>query len=580
MNGRRLNEGGRSKVRRPRSRLDTLRLLVIVVFIVLGGALFKVQIVDYGVYVALADDQQQVTQHLFPERGKILVRDDDGSLYPLAENQKEDLLFADPRSLANATDTVDKIKSILGLTDDQIPALLQQLQNKSKAYYPIQHRLTQAQSDAIKQLNIKGLALSPEPWRVYNEPTVTSNLLGFLGFDGDKKVGRYGIEQYWEKDLAGQEGYLSGMRAAGGSLIAAATNVFQPSQNGDDLVLTVNRALQYIACNALADSVSKWEAKSGALIVMNPQTGAVLALCSVPTFDSNHYNEVKSAEAYDNTALMTYEPGSVFKSITMAAALDTNAVTPQTTYEDTGQVQINGFTIKNAHEKVYGKQTMTDVLKLSINTGAIFAMRKTTAPVFARYVKDFGFGQPSGLELPRDNSGDISSLKKSGEVFAATATFGQGITVTPIQLAAAYSAIVNGGKLFKPYVVDEIIHPDGTVAATKPTLVRQLLKPGTSEAMKAMLTAVIEKPIHSAQISGYWVGGKTGTAQIAVPGGYSDTIADHTFAGFAPANNPAVVTIAKLQTPKADWAESSAAPLFQQVTAAALRILRVTPDRL
>lgn len=571
-----------SKTNQARFRLLILRSLIMIFFILIFSQLFYVQIIQHKVYAALADGQQQVIEQLFPQRGRIFSREDDGQLYPLADNHNEDLLAAEPWRLTNVPEVVDKLKNILALTDTEAQLLSDKLNDKEKRYYPIKHRLTVAQSEAVKNLDIVGLQLIPEPWRIYSEGEITSNLLGFVGFNDDKKIGRYGLEQYWEKQLAGQMGYLSGFKSGGGSLIAAATKVFEPAANGDDLVLTINRSLQFIACKGLIETVKKWEAAGGAVVVMEPQSGAILAMCSAPTFDANNYQQVEDIAAYENHSLIPYEPGSVFKPIAMAVALEVGAVTPQTTFEDPGQISIGGFSIKNAKDKNWGKQTMVGVLEHSINTGMVFVMRKTTPAVLAKYVPLFGFGSPSGVELIRDNPGNISSLKKGGEIYAATASFGQGITVTPIQLAAAYSALVNGGRLMKPYVVSELIKSDGTKQVTQPQVVRQVISPAIASTIKAMLVSVVKNgPILNAQIPNFWVGGKTGTAQIADQRGqYYEDRANHTFAGFAPGSNPAVVVIVKLETPKVAWAEGSAAPLFKEITMAALRLLRISPDNL
>jgi cell division protein FtsI/penicillin-binding protein 2 len=370
------------------------------------------------------------------------------------------------------------------------------------------------------------------------------------------------------------------MRSGTGGLIAGATEVFQPAVDGSDLVLTINRSLQFEACKALQEAVAKWQASGGAVVVMDPKTGAVLAMCSNPTFDPNSYGDVESAAQYDNHALLPYEPGSVVKPITMSAAIDAGAVNPSTTFTHPGVEEIGGFKIKNAQEKKWGLQTMAGVLQHSINTGMVFAMRKLGHENLARYFDSFNLGKPTEVGMAGDRAGDISALKKPGEIYAATASFGQGITATPLQLAAAYSAMANGGKLMKPYVVAEVIEPDGTSKPTQPTVIRQVLKPAAAGAIKAMLAGVINTaPVRVALIPGFWVAGKTGTAQISDPhGGYYSDRTNHTFAGFAPVTDPAVVTIAKLETPKVAWAEGSAGPLFQQVTAAALRLLRVQPD--
>lgn len=564
------------------SRLDVARYSVVVLFAVLAVRLFQVQVLQHGSYVALADGQHSVFAQLFPERGRLLVAelDDSGRLYPLADNRDEGMLYAEPPRVADASSTAAALAPILGLDETGIASLRDRLADRARRYVALQHRLTEAQVAAVRKLSLPGISVTAERWRYYPEAGVAGNLTGFVGFDGERRVGRYGLEQYWEDALAGTEGYLSGVRAGQGGIISAATKVFEPAVNGSDLVLSIIRPLQFTACRALERSVSELKAKGGSVVVVDPSTGAVLAMCSSPTFDPNRYGQVDSAAAYDNDALLPYEPGSVMKPVIMAAAIDSGVVTSQTAFDDPGQIEIGGFTIKNAAGKQWGRQTMVGVLERSINTGMVFVARRLGAETMRGYLDSFGFGQPTGLTLPRDQGGDTSSLTKRGEIYAATASYGQGITVNVVQLAMAYAAIANGGTLLKPYVVAEVIGPDGARDSTAPTVVRRVLKPATAKTVGAMLASVIANgTTRLARIPGYWVAGKTGTAQLPDPsGGYYESLAIHTFAGFAPVERPAVVTVAKLIEPQVAWAESSAAPLFAEVTSAALRLLRVPPD--
>ena len=564
----------------PRERV--FRLVIVAAFGLVAGRLLQVQVIQQQAYAVLANDQQRVVQKLFPSRGRILVREADGGTFPLAYNSFEDLLFADPRSIDQPRATAEALAPILGLTATGTDALALSLASSRRSYLPLQHRLTEEQRQAVQALDLPGLHLVPEPWRQYAEGSTSGNLLGFLGYgaDGETRVGRYGVEQYWEDTLAGSGGYVSGIRAAGGGLIAGATEVFRPAVDGSDLVLTIDRSLQFTACRSLEQAVEQTQAAGGAVVVMDPKTGAILAMCSSPTFDPNSYGEVESVAQYENRALVPYEVGSIMKPVVMAAGIDAGAVTPDTTFDDPGEERIGGFTIKNAQNKKWGRQTMVGVLQRSINTGMVFVARRLGGEALRRYMSEFGFGQPTDIDVTGDRAGNISSLDRPSDIYAATASFGQGITATPLQMAVAYSAIANGGSLMRPYVVAEVVGPDGTGEQIQPKVVRQVLQPATAANVRAMLASVVQgTPILGAQVPGFVIGGKTGTAQIPDPrGGYLVDQANHTFAGIAPADDPAVVTIAKLETPKVAWAEGSVAPLFQKVTAAALRILRIQPS--
>jgi len=278
-----------------------------------------------------------------------------------------------------------------------------------------------------------------------------------------------------------------------------------------------------------------------------------------------------------------YEPGSVFKAITMAAALDLGKVTPQSTYVDTGAVKIGAFTIRNSDEKANGTQTMTQVLEKSLNTGAIHAGQLVGLQSFAKYVKNFGFGEKSGVELSGEAAGNLAALTKRGDIYLATASFGQGITVTPIQLLAAFGAIANGGKLMKPHVVSEIRYPDGKTEKIEPQVLRQVLRPETASTLSAMLVNVVENGHgKKAGVAGYYVAGKTGTAQIrsTTTSGYDPHKTIGTFAGFAPVENPRFAMVAVINVPKdVQFAESSAAPLFGDMMNFLLKYYDVQPNR-
>jgi len=318
---------------------------------------------------------------------------------------------------------------------------------------------------------------------------------------------------------------------------------------------------------------------------MDPINGAIRAMCSLPDFDPNKYNEVKSAGAFNNSSIFTpYEPGSIFKTVTMSAAVNEGLVTPQTTFVDTGsRADFCQTPIRNAADKVYGLQSMSGVLENSINTGMVFVAEKLGKDKFKKYLNDFGFGTRLGLELDSEMSGSISTLSANKgnkiDCYAATASFGQGITVTPLQMVSTYSVIANGGKLMKPYIVDEIRYADGHVEKTKPKEIRQVIEKKAALLTGGMLVNVVEKGhAKMAKILGYYIGGKTGTAQIPGPGGYT-TETNHTFVGIAPVDNPKFVMLIKFEKPHSPWAENSTVPLFGEISDFVLKYYGIAPTR-
>ncbi len=435
----------------------------------------------------------------------------------------------------------------------------------------------------------KGFGFTMIPFRYYPEKNIGANVLGFASYEDQQQHGHYGLEGFFDDDLYGAGGSVSSERGAGGLLIVN-NRQYNKKTDGQSLVLTIDRSAQFTACRALNEAVKKHGADGGSVIIVDPSTGAILAMCSAPDFDPNDYGSVADIKVYNNPAIFDeYEPGSVFKAITMAAALDQEKVTPDTTYQDNGQIMIKGWPkpIKNSDYETHGghgKTTMVTVLEQSLNTGAIFAMEQTGPKMFSEYVKKFGFGEKTGIELEGESNGNIKSIAggRISEISAATASFGQGLTVTPLQMAMSYAAIANGGTLLKPYIVKEIIAPDGKKTVTQPSAPRRVISERAATLLTGMLVNVVENGhSKSIQIPGYYIAGKTGTAQVASSNGtgYSGRY-NHTFVGFAPANNPKFVILTKINNPKdALFAESTAVPLAHDITKFLLNHWQIKKER-
>ena len=307
-------------------------------------------------------------------------------------------------------------------------------------------------------------------------------------------------------------------------------------------------------------------------------------MCSFPNFLPEQVGDIKDIGVLNNPSTFSpYEPGSVFKAFTMAAGIESGKITPQTTYNDTGEENIDSFKIHNSDKKAHGIQDMISVLEKSLNTGTIFVERLVGRDGFRDFVHRFGFGEKTGVELPSETRGDLTGLDRKGQIFAATASFGQGITVTPLQLAAAYAALANDGTLMKPYLIQEVIQ-DGVHTLTKPQAVREVVSPKTARLVTGMLVEVVEKGHgKKAGVPGYYVAGKTGTAQIPdhKHGGYMPpeyTIGS--FAGYAPADHPKFAMLIRIDHPRnVAFAESSAAPTFGEIAQFLLSYFHVEPTR-
>jgi cell division protein FtsI/penicillin-binding protein 2 len=487
-----------------------------------------------------------------------------GTPAPLAANTSRWLLAGNPKIMEDPVSVATALSDVVGL--DRADAV-RRLANRRTSHAVLAHALTDEQKNHVEAANLPGITLEKESVRTYPLGRAGAHVVGFLGFDGDRRVGQYGLEARYDRLLAGKPG------------ASAATVV-----DGSDIITTLDRQLEDFACTKLSEAVARHGADGGSLVVVDPKTGAVLALCGEPSFDPNAYGAVSDAAVFLNPAVSrTYEPGSVFKAVTLAGALETGAITPDTTYEDSGSVSIGKYTIKNSDGKAHGVQTMRQVLEESLNTGAIFAARKLGETGFADTLRKFGFGAKTGVDLPAEASGNISKAASGKEIYLATASYGQGLTVTPLQLVMAYAAIANRGALMQPYVVAKVVAPDGRVAETQPREVRAVLSPATATQLAAMLVGVVERGHgQRAGVPGYYIAGKTGTAQVPAKdrAGYEPGVTVGTFAGFGPVDDPKFAMVVVLDHPKdVQFAESSAAPLFGEVAAYVLRAFGVAPTR-
>lgn len=561
-------------------RLFCLELGFFIFAFLICARLFVLQVLDHQFYAEAAEGRHNLYEKLFPERGRIYFSDlkNTGELSPLAINQDVFRVVANPKFIDNPQRAARILASKLEVDEGEV---LVKLAKEGSRYEIIKKQISKDLVEQLKLEKISGLFFEKELFRFYPEKDLASQVVGYYGFDSSGEArGHYGLEGYFNDKLAGEQGYLSGEQGARGAWLPLAERQIKKAVNGADLYLTIDRTLEYIACRELKKGVAEYQAAGGTIIILNPNTGAILAMCQEPGFDPNNYNQVKDIGIFNNAAIFTpYEPGSVFKAVTMAGALDAGRIAPETKYVDKGFVKFGGFTIRNAAEKSYGEQNMTGVLKESINTGAIFAAQQLGNELFKKYVKDFGFGVLTGIELDTEVAGNISSLDKRGDIYTATASFGQGITVTPLQLAAAFSALANGGKLYKPYLISEIHYADGRIEKKQSQFVRQAIKPRAAKLLSGMLTVVVEEGHgKSARVPGYYIAGKTGTAQVPnLSGpGYLD-VTKQTFVGFGPVDNPQFVMLVKYDEPQRRFAEYTAVPTFGAVAKFLLQYLEVPP---
>ncbi len=528
--------------------------------------LYTLQVLAHGYYRELAFDQHKVFEDLIPKRGEIFVKDGDG-YYPVAVNKELNLIYAVPREVENPRQAAEQIAPILGLDEHELEA---KLDDPNGWYTVLAHKVEEDKAAQIREKKLKGIYMSPEDERFYPAGNFASQLVGFVGSDGNATQGRYGLEAYWNKELEGEAGKLEQERDTGGRWISIGEKTMTPARNGADLYLTVDHTIQYRAEMAIKKAVEKFQADRGSIIILDPRTGAVLAMASAPDFNPNDFRNVEDMSTFANPAVSgTYECGSVFKPITMAGGLDAGVVTPDSIYTDTGAVSEAGYTIKNSDGKANGVQTMTQVLEKSLNTGAIFVEKLLGNLRFYEYIKNFGFGEKTGIDTLGEVSGNISGIAQLKNINSFTASFGQGISMTPIQLVSAFAAIANGGELMKTHVVEKISYDNGQEEIIHPQEVRRVISKEASLDLTRMLVSVVQNGHGKrAGVPGYLVAGKTGTAQVPKEGGggYEENQHVGSFAGFAPAYDPKFVMLVKLDNPKnVEWAESSAAPTFGEM---------------
>lgn len=531
---------------------------VILVFGILIFNLYGLQIQKGSIYAVRAASQNRLAGVLEAKRGAIYFTDKNGNLIPTALNKEYPIVYAVPKEIEDFEETAAKLNLILGFP---IGDLTKKLSKRGDAYELLAVKITSEQIDKIKEAAIKGIYLGTKNFRFYPFNTLGAHLLGFVGPNDkdDNLKGRYGLESYYDEYLKGKEGFSDGEK-------------FIEPVSGGDLILTIDRNIQAHAEEILRGLVLKHKAQSGMVIVEEPKTGKILTLASDPTFDPNNYSK-SGVSTFLNPAIQNiYEPGSVFKVITMASGLDSGKVTPEMTFVDSGSLKLNGKTIKNWGEKIYGKVDMSGVLENSINTGAAFIEKKTGHDAFYDYVVKFGLNKKTDIELPGEVSGSLKSLEKNvREINFATASFGQGIAMTAIELIKAVAAIGNRGILMRPYLL----------AKNEPLNLGQVIKSETARQVTEMMASAVKKA-QIAYIPSYKVAGKTGTAQVPdfKKGGYTDQFI-HTFVGFAPASEPKFIILIRIDKPEVGGlAGLTVVPAFRELAEFILNYYNIPPDDL
>ena len=562
-------------------RMGIIFFILFIMGAAIVGRLFSLQIIRGEYYKNLAENQYKAQEKTENKRGEILIYDKN-DFFPAAVNRKWPMVYVSPKDVSEQ----DRDRATEGLAiilDLDKESIREKLEKKNDPYEPLAHRLSDNETQKIKALGIKGVNITDEEARYYPLGNVLAHVLGFVGFDTDKRVGQYGVEEFYEKDLKGTKNQsVNNDSSTLNKFFEVVGKFVSFKTKSSDVILSIDKNIQLVAEDKLKQVMDKWSADSGNAIIMNPVSGEILAMANYPTFDLNEYFKTEDVGVFLNSSIHDlFEPGSVFKIITMAAALDSGKITPSTVYSDVGFVKMGGYTIKNWDKKSHGEQTMTQVLEKSLNTGAIFAESLLSKDDFLKYIRSFGFDKKTGIDLAGEVAGNISNLYFGRDVNYATASFGQGVAVTPIELISAVSAIANQGIMVRPRVLSSFRNQDGIIARVESDKGERIISAAAARSLANMMVSVVDNGYDkAAKVPGYYVAGKTGTAQVPLKDEKNygeETI--HTFVGFAPAFNPRFAILLKINNPKGiNFASNSLSPTFRQLTEFMLNYYGIKPD--
>lgn len=608
----------------PRSYQRRLWVLAIggtLVIVGLIARLGSLQTIRFTYYEAVAANQRKQAAELAPNRGSIYMQESRSTeLFPVAVNTSGWTAYAVPRDMSEPLEVaqvlapalvdfqhrqIERINTIMQETgqtprdetpdsaqvdrDIQIDALTEKLYDKfnkkTDPYEPFLKFYEIADPELkqfIEDQQLEGIVLQEQKIRTYPEKDLAAHVLGYVGWQDDQQIGRYGIEGFHQTDLRGTLGFFSNERDASGDLIGVASNQFEAADDGTDIILTVDRVVQSIIEEELADGVGRYGAERGSITVMDPNTGAILGMATFPNFDPNYYYAIQEPRVQLNPVISEiFEPGSILKPLIMAAAIEEKKVTPSTTMVDDGPVRVAKYTINTFDGQHHGVQTMTQLLEKSNNVGMVWVGQQLGAETMYDYLRRFGLGERTGIELEGETRSALQEPDKWNITTVATTSFGQGVALTPLQSLNAINAIANGGLLPQPYIVAAKQPSGGERSVTQPITVRQVVSASTAADISAMMVSVIENGVAQlAKVKGYYLAGKTGTAQVPDDQGtYSADQKIITFVGFGPVSNPRFSIMIKLDNPSGlSFASGTAAPMFRHIATKLLNYYQIPPD--
>ncbi len=568
-----------------RNRLRIIAIIIIAFAALFVTRLYYLQIVHAKDFTHEADSQYIATLPNLYDRGSIYFRSKDGKLVSAATVGSGYVVAIDPKTITDPEETYRSISQVIKLDHAEFIA---KAKKKDDPYEQIAERVSADDATLLKAKKIPGVQIFRQTWRYYPAGSLAAQLIGFVGYKGDQLIGRYGLESYYNDVLTrNSENLYVNFFAELFSNISD-TLFDRSKENGGDLVLTIEPTVQGYLETELQTVMDEWHSDKTGGIIMDPKTGAIYAMAMNPSFDLNEYGKVKDQSVFANPSVQdVYEMGSIVKPLTVAAGLDTGAISESTTYNDTGHVTLNNKTFSNYDGRGRGPgTTMQKILNDSLNTGVAFIVTRLTNQVFADYmINKFHMGDETGIDLPGERQGLMANLKSKRDIEYATASFGQGIALSPINMTAALSTLGNGGMTVSPHVVDEIRYTSGTVKKMTQNPPEQVLKKETSDRITRMLVTVVDKALlgGTVMIPEYSIAAKTGTAQIADPrgGGYYDDRYLHTFFGYFPAYDPKFIIFMYTYYPKngATYASHTLTLPFIRLAKFLLHYYDIPPDR-
>ena len=556
-----------------------LYITIFLVAFLLIGRLYFLQIMNGEAFSDQADRQYIAPNDTIFNRGSIFFKDKNENLISAATLKTGFILAMVPKLLEDPEDAYKKISNIIEIDAD---IFYNKANKKDDPYEEILNKLDIETANKIEELNISGIKIYKERWRFYPGGNLFAHTLGFMGYSGDSFEGLYGVEKYYN-DLLKRDDSRMYMNFFAETFSDISKSLSGKKLEGD-IVLTIEPTAQSFLETELKNISEKYNTDSAVGVVIDPKDGGIYALGINPSFDLNNFENEKNSSFRNPFVEDVYEMGSIIKPITMAIGLDTGVVDAETTYNDTGSMTINGSKISNYDGKARGVVNIQEVLNQSLNIGATFIEQKIGNKKFAEYMLDLGIGEETGIDLPNETSGLVSNLKSNRDIEYATASFGQGIAMTPVETVKALCTLVNGGKLITPHITSGIKHRIGISRELMYDEGERIFKKETSEEISRMLVRVVDEALigGSVKLDNYSIGAKTGTAQIAKEDGrgYYDDKYLHSFFGFFPAYNPKFLIFFYIVNPKGEaYASHTLTEPFMNTVDFLINYYEVPPDR-